>query len=257
MKNLTEPADLARQTLIQLAKNSLPPTPENYAATYKGIAGSKAIDAPSVNKTLQKVLIAASKQNPQYEAAEKVIAKAVKKQDWTTLEKEFQKLFSNTTSNDDASNVNWSALIRTLLKQLETSHKGITLSRKKEGLSRVLRNFAKKPVVLAEKVQALMRAWGNEVSTVDAYDSNDDLISNQQQTGSAEGKTVASVASNSNTNNKDTGAAQSRDMMIRTLDLALIPLLKDASIARKKAEALLRQLRNKNAGERPASHVHD
>jgi len=55
-------------------------------------------------------------------------------------------------------------LIRTLLKQLETSHKGITLSRKKEGLSRVLANFAKDPNVLAEKVQALMRSWGNDTS---------------------------------------------------------------------------------------------
>lgn len=257
MKNLTEPADLARQTLIQLAKNSLPPTPENYAATYKKIAGSKAIDAPSVNKTLQKVLIAASKKNPQFEAVEKVIARAVKKQDWTTLEKQFEKLFLNNTNSDDAaSDVNWSALIRTLLRQLETSHKGITLSRKKEGLSRVLTNFAKKPAELAEKVQALMRAWGNDVSAVEAYDASDNADSKQpQKPENISNKIVEPLASGT----KDNGvhAAQSHDMMIRTLDLALIPLLKDASIARKKAETLLRQLRKQDAGERSASHVHD
>lgn len=59
-----------------------------------------------------------------------------------------------------ASNTNWSALIRDLLRQLEMTHKGVTLTRKKEGLEVVLNRFAGKPDVLPEKLNGLMRSWG-------------------------------------------------------------------------------------------------
>ena len=53
----------------------------------------------------------------------------------------------------------WSKLIRDLLKQLETPHKGITITRKKEGLEAVLGKFASNPDMLSEKLQALMSSW--------------------------------------------------------------------------------------------------
>lgn len=53
----------------------------------------------------------------------------------------------------------WSKLIRDLLKQLETPHKGITITRKKEGLETVLGKFASNPDMLFEKLQALMNSW--------------------------------------------------------------------------------------------------
>lgn len=248
MKNITIPADIARQTLIQLAKNSLPPTPENYAATYMEIAGSNAIDAPSVNKTLQKVLIDASKKYPQYLEIEKSINKAVKKQDWSGLEAEFQKLFSDNMKGSSSSVVNWSSLIRTLLKQLETSHKGITLSRKKEGLSRVLTNFAKDPAVLAEKVQALMRSWGDIGVTSDMPTAGDNVSTYQE----AQNNLVLTEKTSSptvNTTQNNEAYFQLREMMIRTLDLAIIPLLKDVPEPLKNAQNLRQQLSNKTAAD--------
>ncbi len=53
----------------------------------------------------------------------------------------------------------WSKLIRDLLKQLETPHKGITITRKKEGLETVLSKFASNPDMLFEKLLALMNSW--------------------------------------------------------------------------------------------------
>ena len=55
-------ADIARQTLIQLIKEGLTPTPENYAAKYNEIV---AIKAPSVYEILKDVLINAGKKSPQ------------------------------------------------------------------------------------------------------------------------------------------------------------------------------------------------
>jgi diguanylate cyclase len=53
----------------------------------------------------------------------------------------------------------WSELIRDLLRQLETPHKGITITRKKDGLETVLNRFSKDPQVLFDKLQGLLRSW--------------------------------------------------------------------------------------------------
>lgn len=237
MNNKTAPSDLARRALSQLAKNSLQPTPENYAATYNKIAGHRDTESQSINKILQKILAANSKNNPKLNALEKAINAAVKKQDWLELEIQLKKLLVESPS-ESGSDVNWSVLIRSLLKQLETSHKGITLSRKKEGLSRVLANFAKDPIVLAEKVQALMRSWGNDASTTESLDVN------SVQTVSTEILKSKNATSDANESN-DKSATLLREMMIRSLDLTLIPILGKAPSIRKKAEALLLQLRTK------------
>ena len=48
----------------------------------------------------------------------------------------------------------WSDLIGDLLRQLETPHKGLTLTRKKEGLETVLNAVRGDPEVLFDKLKA-------------------------------------------------------------------------------------------------------
>jgi len=59
----------------------------------------------------------------------------------------------------------WSEMIRDLLRQLETPHKGITVTRKKEGLETVLGRFANDPEVLFGKLQNLVRSWSTAPAT--------------------------------------------------------------------------------------------
>ncbi len=66
----------------------------------------------------------------------------------------------------------WSELIRDLLRQLETPHKGITITRKKDGLETVLNRFAKDPEVLFGKLQGLLRSW----STAPTAPGPDELV---------------------------------------------------------------------------------
>lgn len=61
-------------------------------------------------------------------------------------------------ATDEASRP-WAGLIRDLLRQLETPHKGLTIVRKKEGLETVLKRFASDPDALFEKISGLMRSW--------------------------------------------------------------------------------------------------
>ncbi len=66
----------------------------------------------------------------------------------------------------------WSDLIRDLLHQLETPHKGITVTRKKDGVETVLTRFSKDPEVLFGKLQSLLRSW----STAPTGPSTGDLV---------------------------------------------------------------------------------
>ena len=59
----------------------------------------------------------------------------------------------------------WSSLIRDLLRQLDIPHKGITPTRKKEGIETVLSRFSSDAGVLHEKLQSLLRSWSSTSST--------------------------------------------------------------------------------------------
>jgi diguanylate cyclase len=73
----------------------------------------------------------------------------------------FQELGGGQAASGSTATPNWSALIRDLLRQLEMTHKGVTLTRKKEGLEVVLNRFAGKPDVMSEKLNGLIRSWGS------------------------------------------------------------------------------------------------
>lgn len=65
MENKPTSLELARQTLIQLAKTHSHPTPENYRRVYEEIAGIQSEDQTNIlQTTLEKVLLEQSKSNP-------------------------------------------------------------------------------------------------------------------------------------------------------------------------------------------------
>lgn len=84
----------------------------------------------------------------------------------------------------------WSELIRDLLRQLEIQHKGITVTRKKEGVETVLGRFANDPEVLFGKLQNLMRSW----STAPTVANPEDMVAAIAPVQPARGAAVAPVA---------------------------------------------------------------
>ncbi len=55
----------------------------------------------------------------------------------------------------------WPKLIRDLLKQMDTPHKGITVTRKKDGIETVLNKFSSNSDALFEKLQGLLHSWSD------------------------------------------------------------------------------------------------
>jgi diguanylate cyclase len=242
MEQQNSPIEAARQTLIQLMQRKLPPTPDNFRSVYDEIMGIKSIDkSVELGKTLEKVLSQAGKQKPKYIAIAKVINPLIEKGDWPKVEEQLTKLFPSATSGADVEEANWSVVIRNLLKQLEVSHKGVTLSRKKEGLSKVLVNFASDSDVLAQKIQALVSSWGLS-GTADAVMSSeatmeasavDSLTPQAISEGKATTTSIASVV----------GSTQWRDMLLRAYELVILPNLEAVPETHQKAVNLLSRMK--------------
>lgn len=157
MAVLTNPTDIARETLKLLAQRRLVPTPENYQKIYCEIGGvPPEAQKSEAEEALLKALQNLAKKSPALGKRTKVMEKAVSDHDWAGFEAGF-----TVFAGGDAGEQAWGELIRDLLKQWQARHKGITAKRKQEGLERVLVNFASDPAVLHQKIRALVSSWGS------------------------------------------------------------------------------------------------
>ena len=160
-KPASNPPELARDTLKMLATRKIPPTPDNYARIYAEISGTRIEDQNGAEKVLRGVADRLA-QNPRSTAAGIALNKLVSAQDWEQCLREIEHILPKQHRETTQS---WSSLIRDLLRQLETTHKGLTVSRKKEGVETVLTRFAANPETLFEKLTGLMRSWSDSTIT--------------------------------------------------------------------------------------------
>ncbi|MDP2230574.1 GGDEF domain-containing protein [Methylotenera sp.] len=247
------PLDLARQTLMQLSKSQSPPTPENFRRVYDEISGVKSVDhSVMLSKTLDKVLHDMGKESPKYLAVAQKISTSVKKLDVESLESQLRSLLP--TGASDMQGVNWATLLRYLLKQLDVNHSGITLSRKKEGLNRVIINFASDPIQLGQKIQALATSWGEGHEVTLSADNIPDettlpeisLVPDDAQSTS-EGKLQTQQAVTDDCQLKL--AISWRDLLIRTITLVVLPQFADIPAASGRIEALIKRAQASNTAE--------
>ena len=223
-KNNT-PLQIARQTLMQLMQRKLPPTPDNFRSVYDDIAGTKSVDCTvQIGLVFKKALYSETERKPKSSNAAHAIAPLIENQEWNKLELLLTKFILGNSAAESAE-VDWSQLIRNLLKQMEVSHKGVTLSRKKEGLNKVLINFGADPAVLGQKMQALINSWGTA-------SPEQDLVTNAltDDTGAVSTKTMHTTAN------------PWRDMMLRTFEMVVMPQLQSGPESQQKASALLKKM---------------
>jgi len=244
------PLELARQTLMQLSKSHSPPTPDNYRLVYNEIAGLEAEDNGTVlSKALDKVLNDLGKDKPKYSVAAQKISTLVKKHDSANLEKHIRSLLP--VGAGDADSVNWSTLLRYLLKQLDLNHNGITLSRKKEGLSRVLINFANDPNQLGQKIQSLVTSWGDgqAVMIVNEDNAAEPVSAEAASTAVQEGALNTYTAHKVDDDAQHKVATAWRDLLIRTITLVVLPQFAEIPAALSRIEALIARAQNSNTIE--------
>lgn len=235
---MQEPAsaiDIARQTLMQLASRKIQPTPDNFRTVYDEIAGIKSVDSSSaLADSLNEVLQTSSQENPRYLASAQAIKQSIESQNWPRLKEQLFNLLPGVSAGDE---VSWPIAVKHLLKQLETSHKGVTLTRKREGLNRLLSNFSHDPS-LPQKIQSLADSWGTgmvEELAPPGTDAAAGLTAPGANGVSAEAEPARAYYARI--------AEQWRDMLMRTISLIIIPQLATHPEMANKAEKLLEDIR--------------
>ncbi len=174
MAHPTNPSEIARETLKMLAARKLTPTPDNYAQIYYEIGG--AAQAPSgAASVLEHLAQRLAQDSPQNAAGSKALTQALTAQDWEQCKQELQKLTLQSSEKgnanakpEPANEPSWSSMIRDLLRQLDTPHKGLTTTRKKEGIETVLKRFSGDSALLHEKLLSLVRSWSGTAGTPSA-----------------------------------------------------------------------------------------
>lgn len=216
--------------------SKIAPTPDNFRKVYDEIAGTKSADeSEGLAQALDRVLKDAARQRPKYLKSVQALKAAAGKHDWKEAENQLRELIPAGAGGS------WGALIRTLVRQLEASHKGLTSNKKKEGLERVLVNFENDPEQLQAKVQSLIASWGAGVASERAADDE------APEPAAAAPEAVADAAG-AKAGDPLAGplAVLWRDLLIKTLEVGLISQLKYIPELSRGAETLLEQARRAN-----------
>lgn len=175
MNKPSNPTDIARETLKQLAVRRVQPTPDHYEAIYHEVARTP--EEQRLHPGLRQLVdaIAAFPDTPELRQKIVELRKLAAEEDWQRFP---QLLFGcvASQSKDMALTRAWSELIRDLIKQWDLRNPAYPPSRKKDALEKVLLNFGSDAASLNEKLQGLIRSWqetGTENNTANI--SADDL----------------------------------------------------------------------------------
>lgn len=162
MPEFTQPSEIARETLRQLAMRRTPPTPDNYRAFYHEIAGTVAADT-FPEKALKTVAASLPRETPEQMRHVRQLETAVADKSWDSLRSVLTEVFTRMGAEPP----NWAALIRELVVQTEARHAGLTAAKKRETLDHVLGSSGS-PDVLFGRLQSLLRNWSQTPAAAEA-----------------------------------------------------------------------------------------
>lgn len=153
MSKPTQPSEIARDVLRQLATRRQLPTPDNYTALYNEIAGIAAVEA-FPEKPMKALAAALPRATAEQTRIARQFEAAVGERNWNAIHSALLALAAPAATES----LQWSPLIRELLIQLERSHANLTSSRKREMLEHLLQSTSAADLLYA-RLQSLLRAW--------------------------------------------------------------------------------------------------
>ncbi len=157
MTTLTNPFEIARETLRLLAVRRIPPTPDNYLTLYQEITGAKPAAEPFPDKQLRSLAAALPKTSPDQMRLARQLDDAVKAANWEDYKNRLVEFIGTLA---DSQKLAWADLVTDLLRQWDAKHIGLTAARKRESLEHVLSSSGANPETLFNRLQSLLRSWG-------------------------------------------------------------------------------------------------
>ena len=154
MIDTTQPSDIARETLRQLALRRIAPTPDNYRALYHEIAGTPP-DEIFPERALRQLAAALPRHNREALRIAQDVESAIGTGDWAALRAALVTALSNT----DSPELNLGGLLRDLITEWDRRHAGLTQARKREMLERDLSASGTHADKLVERLNGMLRSW--------------------------------------------------------------------------------------------------
>ncbi|MDD3354938.1 GGDEF domain-containing protein [Zoogloea sp.] len=171
MTDTSQPSDVARETLRQLALRRITPTPDNYRALYHEIAGSVAEDI-FPERALKLIAAALPRDNQDSIRLAREFELAVSRAEWSAIRNTVVEAFQR----PPALELHWGNLLKDFVVEWDRRQAGLTQARKREMLERVLSASGGKPDKLFERLQGLLRAWSRNDQSEDFSSSADNQV---------------------------------------------------------------------------------
>jgi len=158
MSVLTNPSEIARETLRLLASRRIAPNPDNYRQHYQEIAGQPDEPAPADAERMLQQLGAELRAFPGAARLAGALDRAAGEKNWSQYRAALLELIG-AKGGQGAGAPLWAQLVLDLVKQWDTRHTGLTTARKRESLERVLGVPGSDAAGLAAKLQNLVKSW--------------------------------------------------------------------------------------------------
>lgn len=183
MSTLTNPFEIARETLRLLAARRIAPTPDNYLTLYHEISGTKATAPGFPDTQLRSLATALPRTSPDQLRLARQLDDAVKAANWEAYKGHLVEFVTTLSSSQKLA---WSDLIADLLRQWDAKHQGLTSARKRESLEHVLSGSGTNPETLFNRLHALLKSWGqgreqdkSDISTEISTDASSSSLATQ------------------------------------------------------------------------------
>jgi diguanylate cyclase len=258
MATLTNPAEIARETLKQMTTRRMAPSPDNYRAIYNEIAGI--VEKPEEafpERELKSLLSLLPKETPAQQGLVRKLDQALKNQDWESYR---TPLISFIREHSSESNLAWGELIADFLQQWEIKQNGLTQAKKRESLDRVLSANSKSSALLFERLQNLVRSWSMNEEDVEDIELagttqespapvavNDALVPTPAFASTS--APISTLTSDAPVSHASELLSELRETFVFTLEHLVVTLLEDESVAAAQIEAFATTVRNASTPE--------
>ncbi len=165
MATLTNPSEIARETLKQLSSRRLAPSPDNYRSIYNEIAGvQERASSTGADREFKALLQSLPRETPAQQRLARQLDQALKSENWEEFRTPLVDFIHEHSSEADQP---WNELVAELLRQWETKQSGLTQARKRESLDRVLAVGGTNSELLFGRLQNLVRSWSSNEASFD------------------------------------------------------------------------------------------
>lgn len=162
MATLSNPSEIARETLKQLMTRRLAPTPDSYQAIYNEIAGIAEANSGSFPETeLKALLLALPKETAAQQRLARQLEQSLKARNWEEFKAALVDFIAEHSAETD---LNWGELLADFLRQWEAKQANLTPARKRESFEHVLATAAKKSDIFYGRLQGLVRSWAQNAA---------------------------------------------------------------------------------------------